>query len=300
MLNTNKKVNRYVPVNKVPAEYITFPDHKWIHSISYECFQNEDYNVYFAVLKKMCEQNSTDVVMTFDEIRNFINCDNLEGEDFYRALYAKTGRTMSAHGVMLSDDGYDCLQYAIFIGFQYDFNEKYISARLNRDFFFVIKRLMDCFSVADLTKFVLLNSQYSKALFRIMREYKSEGKHTFTAKEFCNQLGIGKSHLNDKIYDTIIKPSVLELQKLNCVSEMNFSIQYNPKKPNTIESFTLDWVDNDKSQIVTDERAKKCIRLMDTWKYMKLSDEDYYKIFTLWNTYIDVSSVKPVIQKMPA
>ncbi|TPR47828.1 replication initiation protein, partial [Apilactobacillus micheneri] len=89
-------------------------------------------------------------------------------------------------------------------------NNQSISIKVNPDLSNILNNLSR-WTRFNLENFVLLNSTYSKTIFRLLKQYRVVGKRTFDLNNFKMLLGIPKSYRASDINKRVLQPIMIEL-----------------------------------------------------------------------------------------
>lgn len=199
-MKKNKEVTQYKnQVNSIPMR-------KWT---------GEEMNFFFAVLTKLRDEGTKEIVMDkyeLAELAQYSVTHNKRYRDTIKSLVDKIG-TLTY--IEETKNSYEAMP--LFLKFKAtwedDLTNMELILKVNPDFEYILNR----WNEGNWTKFLLeefikIESTYSKTLFRLLKQWKTVGKREFDLEEFKKLMDIPKSYNVGRINDRIVKNGIRDLE----------------------------------------------------------------------------------------
>lgn len=187
----------------------------YLNSVSLGTFKADELNLFMAICSKVRDKGIEEQSYTFAEIRNLANLANCDSrESFISALRCLNRKLVSAVGHYEDDDVIE--DFPLFTKLKADKAQNMFYVRVNPDYAFVLNDLSANFTKFELEEFCHLSSKHSKNLYRLLKQYdnRQSGWFKVTVSDLRDKLGCPKSYSNPTFIRDIVKPSVIELEKI--------------------------------------------------------------------------------------
>lgn len=179
-------------------------------------------NVFFAMLYKLRDQESKVVTLDFVELKELINIKKNYTIKEISALIKNVSMKIAQSVIELETEK----SFKFFTIFQVlevprgdDF---YIKARISEDFAYMVNNLKQGFTLFELAEFTELGSEYTKTLYRLLKQFRSTGFLRMEFDEFVRILDIPKSYKMSDIDKQILEPSIKTLNTQTLFSKAPF------------------------------------------------------------------------------
>lgn len=199
-MNKEKQVTQYKnQVNTIPMRNRT----------------SEEMNFFFAVLTKLRDEGTKEIVMDkyeLAELAKYSVTHNKRYRDTIKNLVDKIGTL-----TYLEETKNSYSSMPLFLKFKAtwedDLTNMELILKVNPEFEYILNR----WDEGNWTKFMLeefinIDSTYSKTLFRLLKQWKTVGKREFTLNEFKRLMDIPKSYQTGIINHRIINNSIKDLE----------------------------------------------------------------------------------------
>ena len=174
-------------------------------------FNSKEMDLFFSLCARMKNKGTEKVVFSFEELRELSD---------YRttAIKAFTNDLDSLYSKMLQltyrdeyDDDGSFRRFVLFTGFDVSVKKQTVEVKVNDELSNVLNGLTNEFTRFELSAFTSINSSYAKTLFRLLMQFKTTGIYTVDIETFRELLDIPNSYRMGNIDQTILKPSIKEL-----------------------------------------------------------------------------------------
>ncbi len=197
-----------------------------LNKINFSSLKKQEQNLLFEILFRINDHGTAPVSFTVMQIKNMLFKNNTLAE------VTSLVKSLKAHFFSLNftqqlDDGeyevYCTMNLFSVMDIEIDKktkNLKMLTLQVAEPFAYIVNELTDNFTRFERAEFVMLQSKYSKSLFRLLKHYQTNGLAQFNWDEFLVLMGIPKSYQLSDIERRILKPSVKELNRFSDQADM--------------------------------------------------------------------------------
>lgn len=204
-------------------------------------FNANELNFLMAICSKMRNQETNEIMFTFEQLKELTKWSRNDNKGFIESL-ENTNKKLLALNFTIKENR-KTIQFVLFPTFITDDEKKTLKVRVNEDFKYLLNGLSSNFTHFELENFTILQSKYSKILYKELMKFKSTGYLIMTIDDFRNKLDIPKTYQMTHIKTKILKPVILELSQILKNFEMkqlkkgknitHFEFTFKPVKDNT-------------------------------------------------------------------
>ena len=182
-----------------------------MNQIKFKDFTPMDYNFMMALCCRVRDKGTSEVVLTFSEIKTLSNYSTKnDNSRFISDLQRMNKKLMSVAFSYETDD--EIVMFSLFNTFRISRKAKTLTVNVNEQFTFILNGLVDNFTRFDLMEFSSLKSRYSKALYRLLKQWKGTGKYIVRFDDLRNIMDVPKSMKNNAVNRDILTPMLEELK----------------------------------------------------------------------------------------
>jgi len=173
-------------------------------------FNSREMNLLFAIVQQVHDKGTMDLTFTFNQLR-FLSQAKQHGSDFVNDLEKTYNKLIQLDA--RTDDGNRIIHFVAFTRYEIIRDEEVVKIRVNPDFKGLFNEL-EHWTRFSLEQFTSLRSTYSKTMFRLLKQYRTQGKKEFSMADFRLLLDIPKSYRTIDIDARVLKPIKEELSPL--------------------------------------------------------------------------------------
>ena len=188
-----------------------------MNRLSFRKFSQVDMNIFFMLCAQLKEKGSSEVVLTYSEIKKAIKFASNETEkEFINRIDDIGGNILDIKGKIRTSSSN--IRFNLFRKFENNFIEKKLIVAVDEEYLWLLNEMTN-YTTFELEEFVNLKSRYSKNLFRLLKQWRTQGRFIFyDLEEFRDLMDIPASYKNKTMMTNIIKPSIEEI----CEKEKSF------------------------------------------------------------------------------
>ncbi len=248
-----------------------------LNTIPLKDFKSVEMDILFAILSQIRDKGTNEVVFDFNKLKKLSQYrEGTNNNDFIKDLES-TYRKLINLDVRLETDQ-KIVGFAFFTKYVIDKELKTVSIATNKEFAPFINELTGNFTKFELEEITEIQSSYSKACYRLLKQYRKTGYYKVHVDKLRSLLDVPKSYTPSNFVNRILKPIKRDLTPYFKGLKMNkIRDKYDGRKVAYIEFYFKPQDDIDKDGYST-------FKDIETGEYKKrhlyqFTDEDVKKEF---------------------
>ena len=173
-------------------------------------FNVREMNLFFSIASRLYKKGTHEVTLSFSRLKQLNHYEDHQAK-FVKDLNKTFDKLLTL--TAKTDTGRVMTKFLLFRKYSVDQNTKEVTVAVNPEFKGMFNELKH-WTRFSLKEFADLNSTYSKTMFRLIKQWRTIGKHKFTAKEFHDCLDIPKSFKSGDIDRYVLRPIKIELSPI--------------------------------------------------------------------------------------
>lgn len=228
----------------------------------------KELDLFMTICHKMRDKGTERVVISFDELRRLGNYNKNSNAELKKELIRANDRLLEFK--ILIEQGPKTKQRTLFKEFETDMDALTVTCEMWEETTYILNDIASHFTRFELSEFVSLDSKYSKRLYKLVKQYKTQGNFYISKEDFYKALDVPDTYTNTNYQKKVLKPALEECKKyipsLHCVPKKSgrggavrgYTFTFSPEVPqkrrtgnkfNEFEQLELD-VDALESQIL--------------------------------------------------
>ena len=185
-----------------------------LNELVLEKFNSMEYNVFFAIIANLQDENTEKISMTWDYIKKIANLENnhYTDEQFNQKLKNMNKKLKSIGYTAIIDEHIEA-DFVLFPTFYRDEKKKVLTVDIHPMAAYLINEVKKYFTMFELQEFVQIDGKYAKNLYRLLKQYRNTGVLHITLEDIRNKLDIPKNYTNKLVTEKIITPAINTLEK---------------------------------------------------------------------------------------
>lgn len=183
--------------------------HNRMNAVSFTGFGKVDSNLFFALCAKMKNKGTSKEQFSFSEIRNLSGYKGTSVEAFVRDLEDSYKRILDLK--IRVGDSKEFIIFNLFNYFEVSTEEQTIDIACNEYFEEILNDWTGEWTAFKLEEYVDLKSTYSKHMYRLLKQWRTVGGHTWKLTELRELLEVPDTYDMKRINDRVLKPIIKEL-----------------------------------------------------------------------------------------
>lgn len=205
-----------------------------MNNIPLKNFEKNDLNFFYTICSKAKNMGADLLEISFEEIKELANYSQSQ-ERFIKDLDRMNGKLRECHGRFETED--EIIQFNLFSTFTIVKSRKVLKIRVNPDFTWLLNDIAKEFTSFELQEYVALEGIYSKALYRLLKQWKTKGiTKQYGVEELKELLGT-PNYDNKHLKDLVINPAVEDIKKHKAFSNLWCEVIYAKKRGKPVEGY---------------------------------------------------------------
>lgn len=186
-----------------------------VNAIPMRRWSNEEMNFFFAILTKLRDEGTREVVFGKHELADLANYTITHNKRYHKVMEGLGKNISSLQYWEKTDNSFMSMPlFTRFIAtWSDDLSKLNVRVKTNEDFEYIL----NSWEEGNWTQFILdefteIQSTYSKTLFRLLKQWRTKGVREFTLDEFRQLMDVPKSYTTGMINKRIVTNSVKDLE----------------------------------------------------------------------------------------
>lgn len=179
----------------------------------------KELDLFMCICHKMRDKGTCEVTIGFDELRKLGNYNKRSNVELKKELVRANSRMLSF--IIRIDCGSVTEQKTLFKKFRTDSSNATVVVEVWEELAYILNDIASNFTRFELSEFVSLDSKYAKRLYKLLKQYRTQGTYYTTKKDFYRDLNVSDTYANNDFNKRVLRPAVRECQKyipsLKCV-----------------------------------------------------------------------------------
>lgn len=205
----------------------------YMNSLKFTGFTTTDFNFLMLLCSKMRDKDTTELSISFDELRLKTAYTRTSIQKFRADLERMNEKLMRVTCKLKTET--KTIMFVLFPTFEIDIEKQELIVAVNEKFKFILNELIKNFTRFDLNEFVKLDSKYSKSLYRLLKQFKSTGKLEINLDEFRMKMDIPSTYTNRDVMSKVINPVLAELK--NYFQNLQCTVKYEHKRGKPVSGY---------------------------------------------------------------
>lgn len=220
--------------------------HNDFNNVSLKGLKEKELDLLISLCYKLRDEGIEEVKLPFDELKKLSRYEGKDNQRFVKDLDSVYKKLIELN--FKYEDENKIIRFVLFKSYEIDKNEKIVTIAVNEKFKYILNQLTGNFTKFGLNQFVNLTSQYSKHIFRLLKQFSETGWREFLLSDFRELLNIPEKYriseidkkvLNEKIIEELGKSfkniKIIKLKNGRSVYKIRFEWEVEKKKEKEIE-----------------------------------------------------------------
>ena len=182
-----------------------------LNTVPFRKFSPNEMNLFFSIVSRMKDQQTKEVQFSFDQLKSLSKYKPTATKRFIDDLDSTYHKMLTLTYGQRSEKMRE--YFVLFTGFKIDSDNLVVSVRVNPDMTHVLNDIAH-WTRFSLEKFNDLSSGYAKTMFRLLKQFRTQGWAEFSKEDLYELLDIPKSYKQNDLNKRVLKPIKEELTPL--------------------------------------------------------------------------------------
>ena len=191
-------------------DLVVFSNH--MNKMNLGILKDKELDLFMSICLKLRDEGTKKIELDFSELKEL---SKYEGKDFQRFLSDLRGVNKKLLKLNCEyETETEISGFVLFTDYTIHKIEKKLTVQVNEKFKYILNELTENFTKFELNQFVGLSSQYSKNIFRLLKQFSGAGWREFLLSDFRELLNIPEKYRISEIDKKVLNEKIIkELQK---------------------------------------------------------------------------------------
>ena len=173
-------------------------------------FNAVEMDLFFAICTKMKNMQLETIRFDFEDLKTLSNYSHRSLTRFVDDLEHVYDKML--HLTYCERSGLSFKKFILFTGYEVNAEEQFVEISINPKLDHILNNLSHEFTKFEFEEFTLLNSSYSKTLFRLLKQFRLTGYFKIHIDDFRERFDIPKTYQMNDITKRVLSPASQELK----------------------------------------------------------------------------------------
>ena len=220
-------------------DLVVFSNH--MNKMNLGILKDKELDLFMSICLKLRDEGTKKIELKFSELKELSNYEIKNYQRFLNDLRGVNKKLLTLNCEYETDT--EISGFVLFTDYTIHKVERKLTVQVNEKFKYILNELTENFTKFELSQFVGLNSQYSKTIFRLLKQFSGTGWREFLLSDFRELLSIPEKYriseidkyvLNEKILKELGKSfkelKVIKLKNGRSVHKIRFEWEVEKKK----------------------------------------------------------------------
>lgn len=180
------------------------------NTVPLRSFTSVEMDLLFSIMSQMRDKGLTEMEFTFNELKHLSNYNKETAIQSFVSDLERTYDKLIKLDVKIGTEK-NFTKFVFFTRYSINSDKGTISIKVNEDFAPLINELTGNFTKFELEEITNLSSSYSKACYRLLKQFRKTGYFKIDIEDFRNLLDIPTGYLMGNIDQKVLTPIKKEL-----------------------------------------------------------------------------------------
>lgn len=205
-----------------------------MNKIPLKNFEKIDMNFFYAICSKVKNVGSDQVEIPFDDLKEMTGYDQSQNR-LVNDLDRMNSKLIQCRGRFEDED--EIVYFNLFSTFRIVKSRKVLKIRVNPDFTWLMNNIVKEFTSFELQEYVSLTNIYAKALYRLLKQWKTKGRTPEYSVADFKELLATPDYPPMKLRDKVIKPAVEEIKTVKGFETLWCEVVYARKRGRPVQGY---------------------------------------------------------------
>lgn len=181
--------------------------HNDFNNVSLKALKEKELDILMSVCYKLRDEGTKEVKLSFAELKELSQYHNKNLERFVKDVEGVFNKFLKLR--FRYEDDKRIVNFVLFTRSEIQKDNKSVSIKVNEEYKYILNELTGNYTKFELNQFVKLNSQYSKNLFRLLKQFSSTGWREFLLSDFRDLLDIPEKYRISEIDKKVLNEKII-------------------------------------------------------------------------------------------
>ncbi len=229
-------------------DLVVFSNH--MNKMNLGILKDKELDLFMSICLKLRDEGTKKIELEFSELKELSNYEIRNYQRFLNDLRGVNKKLLMLNCEYETET--EISGFVLFTDYTIHKEERKLTVQVNEKFKYILNELTENFTKFELNQFVGLNSQYSKTIFRLLKQFTKTGWREFFISDFRELLNIPEKYRISEIDKKVLNEKIItELSE----SFTNLRVS-KIKEGRVVKKIRFEW---DLITVIPKERPKKSL-----------------------------------------
>ncbi len=187
-------------------DLVVFSNH--MNKMNLGILKDKELDLFMSICLKLRDEGTKKIELEFSELKELSNYEIKNYQRFLNDLRGVNKKLLMLNCEYETET--EISGFVLFTDYTIHKTERKLTVQVNEKFKYILNELTENFTKFELNQFVELNSQYSKTIFRLLKQFDGTGWREFLLSDFRELLSIPPKYRISEIDKYVINEKIIE------------------------------------------------------------------------------------------
>lgn len=187
-------------------DLVVFSNH--MNKMNLGILKDKELDLFMSICLKLRDEGTKKIELEFSELKELSNYEIKNYQRFLNDLRGVNKKLLMLNCEYETDT--EISGFVLFTDYTIHKIERKLTVQVNEKFKYILNELTENFTKFELSQFVGLNSQYSKTIFRLLKQFSGTGWREFLLSDFRELLSIPEKYRISEIDKYVLNEKILK------------------------------------------------------------------------------------------
>lgn len=183
--------------------------HNDLNTITMRRWSREEMNFFFSIISKTKEQGTNTVTFNSEDLKELSKFADKHSKRWLEVMEKTTEKVVQLYYKEKKNGEINIM--TLFNRFSINLETQTITVEVSNQWEYILNEFQANFTVFELAEFTEIRSTYAKTMYRLLKQWRTQGKKTYSVQEFRANLDIPKSFKAGMVAKRVLEPIQKEL-----------------------------------------------------------------------------------------
>lgn len=183
--------------------------HNDLNTVTMRRWSREEMNFFFAIISKTKEQGTNTVTFNAEDLKELSKFADKHSKRWLEVMEKTTEKVVQLYYKERKNGEINIM--TLFNRFSINLDNQTITIEVSNQWEYILNEFQANFTVFELEEFTEIRSTYAKTMYRLLKQWRTQGKKVYTIDEFRANLDVPKSFKAGMVAKRVLEPIKKEL-----------------------------------------------------------------------------------------
>lgn len=183
--------------------------HNDLNTVTMRRWSREEMNFFFSIISKTKEQGKNTVVLDSDDLKDLSQFADNHKKRWLEVMEKTTEKVVQLYYKEKKNGEINIM--TLFNRFSINLDKGTVTVEVSDQWEYILNEFQANFTVFELAEFTEIRSTYAKTMYRLLKQWRTQGKKSYSVREFRACLDVPESFKAGMVNKRVLEPIKKEL-----------------------------------------------------------------------------------------